>query len=87
MIVLNDLYTMSPQGRLYFQNGWNRRALVALAIAGIVSIGLALLGAYGLIPALGDWGWLIGAALGGTLHVALMSRAPATGPVQKEIPA
>ncbi len=86
-VVIEDLYTMSPNGSLFFQNGWNRRALVALAIAGFVSIGLALLGAYKLIPAVGDWGWLIGAALGGTLHVALMSRAPATGPVQKEIPA
>ena len=30
-IVLNDLYTMSPNGSLHFDNGWNTRALIALA--------------------------------------------------------
>ena len=77
-IVLNDLYTMSPSGSLYYEGGWNNRALVALAGSGIVSIGLAMLGAYAVIPNVGDWGWLIGAALGAVLYVALMSRAPVT---------
>ena len=38
-------------------------ALAALGMPGFVSIGLALLGAYGVILNVGDWGWLIGAAL------------------------
>jgi NCS1 family nucleobase:cation symporter-1 len=75
-VVLNDLYTMNPSGSLYYEGGWNNRALVALAGSGIVSIGLAMLGAYGIIPNVGDWGWLIGATLGAVLYVALMSRAP-----------
>lgn len=76
-VVLEDLYTMSPSGSLYFEGGWNRKALIALAGAGVVSIGLALLGAYSVIPNIGDWGWLIGASLGAVLYLALMRRVPA----------
>ena len=71
-IVLEDLYTMSKDGSLYFESGWNRRALITLAIAGSISIGLSLLGAYGVIVNVGDWGWLIGATLGALLYTALM---------------
>ncbi len=73
-IILEDLYTMSPSGSLHFESGWNRKALIALGCAGFVSIGLSLLGAYAVIPNVGDWGWLIGAALGAVLYTALMRR-------------
>ena len=78
-IVLKDLYTMSPEGSLYFESGWNRMALIALAGSGFVSIGLSLLGAYGVITNIGDWGWLIGAALGALLYIALMRRREVRG--------
>jgi NCS1 family nucleobase:cation symporter-1 len=73
-VILEDLYTMSPNGSLYFAGGWNRAALIALAGAGFVSIGLSLFGAYGVIPNIGDWGWLIGATLGAALYTTLMRR-------------
>jgi NCS1 family nucleobase:cation symporter-1 len=73
-VVLEDLYTMSPDGSLHFEGGWNRRALIALAGSGFISIGLSLFGAYGLIANVGDWGWLIGATLGAALYTALMRR-------------
>jgi NCS1 family nucleobase:cation symporter-1 len=73
-VVLEDLYTMSPSGSLHFDGGWNPKALIALGLAGFVSIGLSLLGAYAVIPNVGDWGWLIGAALGAVLYKALMRR-------------
>jgi nucleobase:cation symporter-1, NCS1 family len=76
-IILEDLYKMSPDGSLHFKNGWNRIALIALALAGSVSIGLSLLGAYGLIINVGDWGWLIGAVLGALFYTALMRRREA----------
>ena len=71
-IAIADLYTMSPAGSLHYQNGWNRAALYALGASGLVSIGLALLGSYGVILNVGDWGWLIGACLGGLLYLAAM---------------
>lgn len=73
-VVVEDLYTMSSSGSLYFENGWNRRALIALVLSGAASIGLSLLGAYKVIPNIGDWGWLVGAGLGAVLHLVLMSR-------------
>jgi nucleobase:cation symporter-1, NCS1 family len=79
-IVLEDLYTMSPAGSLYFEGGWNRKALLALGVAGSISIGLSLCGAYGVIPNIGDWGWLIGASLGAIFHLALMRLAPSLQP-------
>jgi NCS1 family nucleobase:cation symporter-1 len=63
---------MSKDGSLHFEGGWNKRALIALAIAGSISIGLSLLGAYGIIVHVGDWGWLIGATLGALMYTALM---------------
>jgi len=66
---------MKPSGSLYFDGGWNRTALLALACSGFVSIGLSLLGAYAVIPNVGDWGWLIGAGLGAVLYRAMMWRA------------
>ena len=83
-VVVEDLYSMSPSGSLYFENGWNRRALVALVLSGAASIGLALLGAYKVIPNVGDWGWLVGAGLGAVLHLALMSRETRVASVPAE---
>ncbi|MCJ2091089.1 NCS1 family nucleobase:cation symporter-1 [Methylobacterium sp. J-072] len=79
-VVIEDLYTMDPNGSLYFEGGWNRKALIALVGAGIVSIGFAAMGAYGIVPNGGDCGWLIGAALGAAFHVLLMGRTPVTVP-------
>lgn len=81
-VVLEDLYTMDPNGSLYFEGGWNQKALVALAISGFFAIGLALLGAWKYIPNVGDWGWLIGAVLGGAIYFALMTKAPAALPAK-----
>jgi nucleobase:cation symporter-1, NCS1 family len=83
-IVLNDLYTMSPNGTLHFESGWNTRALLALAGSAAVSIGLSLAGAYGAITNVGDWGWLIGAVLGALFYTALMRGREA--PVERILP-
>ncbi len=77
---LDDLYTMSPKGSLHFDGGWNRKALAALAVSGALSIGLALLGAFGLMFNVGDWGWLIGSATGALVYVGL-NRSGAGVPV------
>ncbi len=69
-VVLADLYTLSPKGSLHFDGGWNRKALVALAISGGLSIGLSLAGAFGLIFNVGDWGWLIGSVAGALVYMA-----------------
>jgi nucleobase:cation symporter-1, NCS1 family len=77
-IKVADLYTMSTDGDFYYDGGWNSRAVISLALAGALSIGLALLGAYKVIFNVGDWGWLIGALAGAIIYVAFSSgRRPA----------
>ena len=73
---------MSPTGTYFYESGWNRNAVIALAISGVISIGLALLGAYGVIINVGDWGWLIGAAAAALAYYALSNRSPSTVGVQ-----
>jgi NCS1 family nucleobase:cation symporter-1 len=71
---------MSPGGSLYFDGGWNSKALVALAVSGALSIGLSLAGAFGLMFNVGDWGWLIGASTGALVHVAASRAGRARAP-------
>jgi len=73
-VILEDLYTMSPSGAFNYDGGWNHKALIALAVSGTLSIGLSLLGAYGLIFNVGDWGWLIGASTGALVYRALSAQ-------------
>jgi NCS1 family nucleobase:cation symporter-1 len=70
-VTVADLYSMSPAGSFYYDGGWNPKAVIALAAAGALSIGLALLGAYGLMFDVGDWGWLIGSCAGAIVYRAL----------------
>jgi NCS1 family nucleobase:cation symporter-1 len=75
VVVVEDLYTMSPSGAFHYDGGWNPKALIALAVSATLSIGLALLGAYGAIFNVGDWGWLIGAAAGVVCYWGLSGQA------------
>jgi NCS1 family nucleobase:cation symporter-1 len=53
-----------------------------MGLSGFVSIGLALLGGFGLIYKVGDWGWLIGAVGGGVLYYIMsMQKLKATAAV------
>jgi nucleobase:cation symporter-1, NCS1 family len=70
-IAVEDLYTMSPGGSFNYDGGWNHKALIALAVSASLSIGLSLLGAYGMIFNVGDWGWLIGAGTGALVYRGL----------------
>jgi nucleobase:cation symporter-1, NCS1 family len=75
-VVVNELYSMSPTGQYFYDRGWNRNAVIALALSCALSIGLALLGAYGSLINVGDWGWLIGACAGAATYKALCSYGP-----------
>ena len=70
-VAVSELYTLSPAGSYFYDGGWNRSAVIALAASGFLSIGLALLGAYDFIIDVGDWGWLIGAGAAGLVYRAL----------------
>jgi NCS1 family nucleobase:cation symporter-1 len=70
-VVVEDLYTMSASGAYHYTSGWNRDAILALGVAGFISIGLALLAAYGSVINIGDWAWLFGAGAGAVAYRAL----------------
>jgi nucleobase:cation symporter-1, NCS1 family len=69
---------MAASGRYNYDGSWNHKALLALAISGVLSIGLSLAGAYGLMFNVGDWGWLIGAGVGALAYRALSAPALAS---------
>ncbi|MCQ0969981.1 NCS1 family nucleobase:cation symporter-1 [Paracoccus sp. TK19116] len=68
---VKSLFSDRPEGRYFYEDGWNRNAIIAVAVAAVFSIATVW------IPALGGlsgFGWLIGAAIGGGLHVFLARR-------------
>jgi NCS1 family nucleobase:cation symporter-1 len=74
IVIVDDLYSMAPDRAYHYSKGWNSNAVIALAISAILSIGLNLLGAYGVMFNVGDWGWLIGASVGAVLYQQLSSQ-------------
>ncbi|MEZ5798221.1 MAG: cytosine permease [Paracoccaceae bacterium] len=66
---VDALYSSDPAGPYYYGNGWNQKALMAFGLAAVFSVATVWVPALG---ALSGYGWLIGAALGGILHVVLM---------------
>ncbi|GEO95182.1 NCS1 family nucleobase:cation symporter-1 [Kocuria turfanensis] len=68
---LQDLYSADPGGCYWFTRGWNRRAVVAFAVAAVFSVLTVWL------PQLAQYSgfaWLSGAALGGLLHWLAMHK-------------
>lgn len=72
-IVVDDLYTESPNGAYWYDKGVNKRAVYALIPAVIIGIAITLSG----VKAVADFNWFIGCLLGGVFYSALMSRRPA----------
>ncbi len=64
-----DLYSMQPEGRYFYQKGWNGRAIIAITVAAIFSIAAVWVPA---LTQLSGFAWVIGALLGGILYVAVM---------------
>lgn len=70
-----QLYTMSPGGRFYYDGGWNRIGLIALAIAGVISVGWELgTQLFKVIPE-NNFGWVIGAVAGALVYTVTMKSA------------
>lgn len=70
-LVIDQLFTTDPSGRYYYDGGWNKRAIMAVGLAALFSIGTVWMPA---LQALSGFGWLIGAVLGGVLYILLCGR-------------
>lgn len=71
-----DMFTMDPAGPYYYTGGWNRRALVAVALAAVFAVATVWVPALGVLS---GFAWIIGAALGGVFYYAVMRRAGSHG--------
>ncbi|WP_309083501.1 NCS1 family nucleobase:cation symporter-1 [Chelativorans sp.] len=74
---IQQLFSSEPGSAYYYDSGWNTKALIAFAIAAVFSVASVWVPA---LTALSGFAWLIGAALGGALHYALMRGHPALAP-------
>jgi NCS1 family nucleobase:cation symporter-1 len=71
---VNQLFSSKKGGKYYYNDGWNQKAFVAWALAGVFSVSTVWAGKWGLtllaqIP--GGFAWIIGAALGTILHLMM----------------
>ena len=69
---IQQLFSTDPGGKYYYDNGWNRKALIALAIAAIFAVGTVW---HPALSGLGGYGWIIGAALGAILHYIMSNKS------------
>ncbi|OEC36426.1 nucleobase:cation symporter-1, NCS1 family [Pseudomonas cuatrocienegasensis] len=72
---VQDLFSAEPGSTYYFDGGWNRKAMIAFAVASVFSVASVW------VPVLSDlsgYAWLFGALLGAVLHYLLMRKEVVT---------
>lgn len=75
-IDIDELFNGETTGKYYYGNGWNNRAIYAFAIAAVFSVATVWVPA---LAQLNGYGWVIGAALGGALHLGFYKSSEAQG--------
>ena len=70
-IDVNQLFSTKKGGKYYYNDGWNQKAFVAWAIAGVFSV---LTVWHPALSGLGGYAWIIGAALGTVLHLMMSGK-------------
>jgi NCS1 family nucleobase:cation symporter-1 len=80
-VVVDDLYTLKPEGRYHYIKGWNPVAVIATAISAIVGV-IVVFWASSDVAA---FSWFIGAGISFAVYLALKSRIPYSAPVEAEV--
>lgn len=81
-VMLDDIFTMSPNGRYWYRNGFNPNAVLALVLSGVPGIATAILPTtfkqlgYFDVTWLSNFSWFIGAGLGFLAFVLLERYRP-----------
>ena len=68
---IQQLFSAEKDGLYYYDNGWNKKAMMAFALAAIFSIATVWLPALGFLS---GFSWVIGAALGAIIYYLIMKR-------------
>lgn len=71
-IIVDDLYTLKPDGAYWYDGGYNRSAVMAVLPSALAGAICALLPS---LHVLANFTWFIGLALGFSIYLALMRRA------------
>jgi NCS1 family nucleobase:cation symporter-1 len=67
-IKLEDLYVEGPEGRYWYTNGWNLKAVTAFGIGAVVAVPIALLHVF---TDAAPFAWFIGTSLAGASYLAI----------------
>lgn len=76
------MFTLDPNGPYYYRNGWNRRALVAVALAAVFAVATVWVEQ---LEKLEGFAWIIGALLGGVFYYAVMRSQRAASASASEV--
>lgn len=69
-IHIDDLFTVSPEGKYWYKNGWNMKAVAVLVPSVLVGVVITLAG----IKTLADFNWFIGCGLAFALYAMIMKK-------------
>ena len=62
---VQKLFSAEPNGEYFYDNGWNRRALIAFGLTSLFSVATVWMPS---LEFLSGFSWVIGAALGGLVY-------------------
>lgn len=73
---IQQLFSSSRNGAYYYDNGWNRKALIAFALPAVVSVTTVWIPA---LEFLSGFSWVVGALLGGVVYYLIIKKANKNG--------
>jgi len=68
---VQELFNASEDGAYYYDNGWNKKAMIAFALPAIFSVATVWAPALGFLS---GFSWVIGAALGGLVYYVITKK-------------
>ncbi|MBL6928099.1 MAG: NCS1 family nucleobase:cation symporter-1 [Rhodospirillales bacterium] len=68
---IQQLFSADPDGKYFYDNGWNKKALIAFGLGAIFSIGSVWVPA---LSFLSGYAWVIGAILGAVFYYVIMPK-------------
>ena len=79
---VNDLFSDKPNGKYYYNGGFNQKGMLAWVVSGYVAVGTVwpnilpggLSDFFANLGGGGGYAWIIGAALGAVIHLAISNR-------------
>lgn len=71
-VILDDLYTMKPSGSYWYENGYNRAAIMAIVPSALIPVICAVVPG---LESLANFTWFIGCGLGFAIYAYLMKRS------------